>query len=114
MPTKVDDVEMLQTYLKGVQERSEHHAGNVNKVIYTLGGLIVSFKDEKSSVSVMERDGELKNVLWFYRSGLRYALSYNHNSGKIEMREGSLKGIAKWKFDNNTLIEDLIGVFSSL
>jgi len=65
MPVRVNDVEVLKEYFSAVVKRSEHHAPNVNEVIYTLLGLIILSMDENSDIQVRGSEGSTGNMLWF-------------------------------------------------
>ncbi|MBI5179296.1 MAG: hypothetical protein HZA04_08595 [Nitrospinae bacterium] len=91
MPKQVPDVNLLRDYLRGVLDRADHHANNVNEVALAIAGAVVWIKDDKP-LEVRAMNGEVKNVLWFWVSGNRYALSYNHDIGQIELREKSTQG----------------------
>lgn len=62
----------------------------------------------------MAREGELKNVLWFHVGGQRYALSYNHDSGEIELRLGTTHGNVVASFGNETPLDEVRRAFESL
>ena len=52
MPTHIDDISLLQEYIRGVVERAEHHARNVNRIIYPLVGVIIRFKNQDRALEV--------------------------------------------------------------
>jgi hypothetical protein len=56
----------------------------------------------------------MKNVLWVRISGHRYALSYNHTAGTIEVRDGSTQGTVLASFSNATPLADVKRFFESL
>lgn len=80
MTVRVNDVEVLKQYFSGVVGRSEHHAQNVNEVIYTLLGLIILNIDENSDIQVRSNNGDTGNMLWFTTNGQRYAFRYEHSN----------------------------------
>ena len=112
MASKINEVDVLQEYIKQLTVKSDHHAKNVNEIIFPLIGTIVWKKT--GDMQVLERDGEIKNVLWVYIGSKKYAFSYNHNKFKIEMREKSIKGKVLFSFDNNTNVKDIVENFSNL
>lgn len=114
MPRTVSDVEVLSEYLRGVVDRAEHHAGGVDEIALAVAGAVLWKKDAGTSVKVMERDGELKNVLWVYVSRARYALSYNHVAGAIEVRQGTTHGQALATFTNKSTVNDVKTFFAHL
>lgn len=113
MAITVKDIDTLQAYIEGVMERADHHAGKVNEVALTIAGAIVWKKDERS-IKVMERAGETKNVLWVTIGSNKYAFSYNHELGKIEMREKSIQGKVLHEFDNSTTASEVKNIFEKL
>lgn len=113
MSQAVSDVDTLQRYIAGVVSRANHHAHNVNEIALALVGAIIWRKDA-TEIKVMTRDGEMTNVLWVSIGGKRYAFSYNHGMGTVEMREGTLKGNVLASFNNATSIADLMKVFEKL
>lgn len=114
MAMVVTEVEQLRQYIQGVMARADHHAGNVKEVALTLVGAILWRKDDDGAIKVMERDGETTNVLWVLIGGNRYAFSYNHAAGLIEMREGSIQGKILHTFSNSTSSSAVYSIFKSL
>ena len=113
MAVTLKDIDTLQEYILGVMNRAEHHAGAVKEIALALVGAIV-WKKDVSSIKVMEKDGETKNVLWVEINTKRYAFVYNHGSQKIDMRLGSIQGTVLHQFDNSTKLSVLMGVFNKL
>lgn len=114
MALTVKDVEELQAYLRGVMERADHHAGSVKEIALALTGAIIWRKDDAGQIEVMVQSGEVKNVLWVHIGGTRYAFSYKHATGKIEMRQGTTKGRTLHTFSNATPLSDLYNIFEAL
>ena len=114
MPFTIQDVNTLQEYIQGVMARASDHAGQVTAIALALAGAIVWRKDNDDPIEVMEVDGELKNVLWVRIGGSRYAFSYKHNTGQIEMREGTTQGRVIQTFDNGTSVTQVESVFRNL
>ncbi|HGL3875891.1 TPA: hypothetical protein ACKE0Z_003769 [Klebsiella pneumoniae] len=44
----------------------------------------------------------------------KYAISYNHDTLEIEMREGSVKGDVLFSLTNNTNTEDVLDMLKDL
>ena len=112
MPQQVTDIDVLRNYLRGVMDRADHHAQDVNEVALAVAGGVVWRKDD-DPLEVMTRDGEMKNVLWFRVNGKRYALSYNHDTGEIELRENTTQGKVVASFNNtmsNAQVRSIFGV----
>lgn len=114
MPARVPDVDTLQTYIRGVMDRAEHHARNVDEVCLTVAGALVWRKDPGTDLQVMAQAGEMKNVLWVHIGGHRYALSYNHHSGTIDVREGSIQGKVLACFTNASTTAAVKSFFAAL
>ena len=113
MAHSVTEVSELQTYIQGIIERAEHHAGNVDEIALVLAGAIVWQKDD-NPIKVMTKDGNIKNVLWVFIRGKRYAFSYNHQSDEIEMREKSIQGTVLHTFSNGTQLSEVKKIFQEL
>ena len=114
MPMTVTEIEELRAYLNGVMNRAEHHAGAVNEIALALAGAILWRKDDDQPIKVMAHQGETKNVLWVHIGGQRYAFSYNHDAGQIEMRVGTTQGPTLHTFTNATPLADLHQAFAAL
>ena len=112
MPREIDDIDVLQQYIRGVVERAEHHAPGVDEIALALAGAIVWRKEGR--LRALERDGEMKNVLWVTIGQTRYALSYNHNSAAIEVREQTVQGRTLASFTNDSPLADVKRFFGSL
>lgn len=80
-------------------DRADHHAQNVNDVCLSVAGGVVWRKDD-DPLEVMIREGEMRNVLWFKVNRKRYALSYNHNTGEIELRQNTTQESVVASFSN--------------
>ncbi len=113
MALTVKDVNLLSEYISGVMSRADHHAGNVEEISLALAGAILWRKDD-ANIKVMAHGNDTKNVLWVTIGGTKYAFSYNHDSEKIEMREGSTQGNTIHEFDNSTPLSSLVSIFKSL
>jgi hypothetical protein len=114
MPVQVDDVSALQQYLDGVVNRADHHADNVNEVVFPLIGATVYFKNPKSPNKVLVREAATGNVLWVWFGSSKYAFSYDHKSASIVLKRGSTHGKVIARFTNATGTADIINLFSTL
>lgn len=108
MATTVTEIEVLRAYIGGVMNRAAHHANGVDEVALTLIGAILWRKDTDQEINV------LVNVLWVHIGGRRYAFSYNHDSGEIEMREGTTQGAVRHVFTNAVTAASVKNIFSAL
>lgn len=114
MALTVTEVEELRQYLCGVMARADHHAGNVKEIALALAGAILWRKDDDKAIKVMAHGGNTKNVLWVYISGQRYAFSYNHDTGEIEMRKENTHGPTLHTFTNATPLSSVMAIFKAL
>ena len=114
MAIKVQSVEELQKYFKGVVDRSEHHAPGIADIIYPLLGMIVLKLDDNSDIQVRSYDDAPGNMLWVHINGVRYAFRYNHVDDAIEMRKDNYKGPVLHKITNETGITGLKSIFDGL
>jgi hypothetical protein len=114
MALSVIEVEELRSYLKGVMDRADHHAGQVNEIALALTGAILWRSNDNESIKVMLREGETTNVLWVKIGSERYAFSYVHSTQEIEMRKSSLSGPTIHKFTNATPLTDIYSIFKAL
>ena len=112
MPRAVTDIEVLQEYISGVMERAGDHAENVKDICLAIAGAIIWRKD--GDIQVYEREGQMTNALWVPINGRKYALSYNHVTGAIEVREGSMRGTVLASLDNNNTTTDVRHLFEGL
>ena len=56
----LNTIEDLQKYFNGVKERANHHAGNVNNIIYPLLSFVILYS---SYINAREYKGELANIV---------------------------------------------------
>jgi len=113
MPTPVNDVQKLKEYLSGVMNNAEHHGQTVDTICLALFGAILWRKDSEDMVA-LEREGEMKNVIWVKIGGNKYAFSYNHDTKQIDMRERTTQGRIVHSFSNSTPLSEVKEVFQRL
>ena len=113
MSQSVEEVAELQKYLQGVLNRADHHADNVNEVILTLTGAIIWRKDPES-IRVYTQKGKTGNVLWVHIGGKKYAFSYDHVNGTIEMRADGIQGSVVRTFSNADTAASVKQFFANL
>jgi hypothetical protein len=114
MAFSLNSVEELQKYIGGVIERAEHHAQNVDKVIYPMLCLIVARFDPQYDIKVRQYNNNSANMLWVHINNTDYAFCYNHTVPAIEIRKDTMNGIVLYSIDNNKSIADLINIFDKL
>ncbi len=113
MALTVNDVDTLSSYISGVMNRADHHAGNVEEITLALAGAIIWRKGD-TNIKVMTRGKDTKNVLWVTINEEKYVFSYNHNNKKIEMRIKNTQGNTIHEFDNSTPLSELVNIFKGL
>ena len=111
MPIHITGVDTLKEYILGVMARAEHHAQNVDEVCLAVAGAIV-WRGER--IEVLQRQSAMSNVLWMYIGDKKYAFSFNHNTGLIEVRQNNLQGSVMTTFSNNTPHSEVKQFFSRL
>lgn len=112
MPVALPDVDLLQAYLTRVLERADHHARGVDQIALALVGAVVWRK--AGTLEVMPTKDGTGNVLWFHVGKSRYALTYNHDAGTIDLKRKSTQGELVASLDNNTSLADLRKLFEGL
>lgn len=105
MATTIENIEILREYLKGVLDRANHHAQNVNHIVLAIAGGIIWRSN--NNIKVLSREGNMKNVLWIEVSNNKFCFVYNHDSENIDVRESSIQGKTIKSFNNNTPIDDV-------
>ncbi|CAD5356948.1 hypothetical protein [Citrobacter freundii] len=115
MAIKANDIEILHRYAQGVMERSEHHAQNVGVVALTLLGGVI-WKAVPGSIEIRTYNGNLANMVWWKSesSQKNYAISYNHETLEIEMRDESVKGDVLFSLSNSTAPESVLKMLADL
>lgn len=117
MAVAIETTEILKDYFDGVLARADHHAKEVEEVALPLMGAVIW--RSCGEIQVREVKEGYGNVLWFTTnsngSGYnRYALSYNHSTRKIEMRDRSQKGDVLYEFDNSVSSGRILEIFRYL
>ena len=112
MATTINNIGVLKTYISGVLDRANHHAHNVNEIALAIARGIIW--RTTNNVRVMSRAGEMKNVLWLKVDDRTLCFAYNHDTGNIEVREGSTHGNVIITFNNATPLSNVKTFFESL
>jgi len=113
MPLTVADLKTLEEYLDGVMNRSDHHAKTVGAITLALVGAVL-WKKDPNPIEVRTHDGKAANILWFHVNGNRYALAYNHKEKCIDLRDRTLTGAVRHKFNNKSSVSDVYNAFGNL
>jgi hypothetical protein len=113
MALTIQDFNQLHLYVDNVMVNGVlHHAPNVRDIaLAVVGGVVWKATQD---IKVMTRNGVTKNVLWFYVGSAKYALTYVHATGDIELRSGSLQGTPIAIFNNSTGANNVLQIFSGL
>lgn len=111
MPRNIVGVDVLKQYILGVMERAEHHGQNVDEICLAVAGAIVWKADR---IDVYERMGSMGNALWLYVDDKKYLLSFNHDTGEIEVRQASTQGDVLASISNATSVAQVKQFFGSL
>ena len=114
MPITVADVDTLQRYIVGVMDKADHHANGVQDVCLAVAGAIIWKKDAGTTIEVFAVDGDMKNVLWVYVRGTRYAFSYHHPTAAIQIRRNTTQGPVLHSLTNQTPSADIREIFERL
>ena len=113
MPLEITEVQQLREYLRGVMDRAEHHAGNVDEIALAIAGAVIWRMDDEP-LEAFTREGQTKNVLWARVDSRRLAFSYNHEKETIEVREGTTHGRVLRSFSNDNSAGDVARFFRGL
>lgn len=111
MALQIATVALLKDYLNGVMSRADHHGQNVNEIVLTLIGAVIW---KAQNIDVGTYKDTTTNVLWLTVNNNRYVLAYNHDTGNIEIRVGSLRGHVLATFNNTTTALNIKSIFSAL
>jgi len=112
MATTIESIEILQEYLKGVLNRANHHAQNVNSIALAIAGGIIWRSTNR--IKVLSREGDMKNVLWLEVNQIKLCFVYDHLGGNIDIRETSIQGKTIKSFNNNTPLDEVKTFFESI
>jgi len=107
----VTDMDTLARYGRGVLARAKHHGANIMRVLPDILGNTILRGTELE----LYGDGT-KNAMFFtsVRTGRRYAMSYDHDAGAVQLKEGSLQGPVLQRINNSTGRERVAEIFEAL
>lgn len=111
---QMQTTELLKDYFEGVLRRADHHAQSVEQVSLTLMGAVLWKATDVIEVREVKKtsvNANKGNILWFRSNGKRYAMIYNHKTGKIELRNRTMRGTTLYEFDNNTPTKRVLEIF---
>ena len=101
-------IDELTEYVRAVMARCDHHAKHLETIVPLITGTLVLYAQPDSLT-------RLTNVLWFRSAstGQRYCTAYNHATRRIEVRDGTVRGITLFTFGEENGV-DVNAVFSTL
>lgn len=112
MALEIDSIDQLKTHIAGVMERADHHAQNVYKIVLPLVGLVIW---KAANIRARTYAGNTANMIWFdTESGDSYAIVFNHEEHKIDIRNRGQQGDNLLSIDNRTPMDTLIRFFDKL
>jgi len=114
MAKKLITIQELHDYFIGVTQRADHHAKEVDEIVYPLLGSIVKYMDRETFIEVWDKEGETGNLLWAIINGTRYAFRYDHKQVTIEIRKKTHRGVLVSTISNKNTLAELYTVFEEL
>lgn len=111
MAVSIESIEELNKYFSGVVKRAEHHAGEVNDIIYPLLGFVIL---KASYIKARFYRENPANVLTVEIDNRMYCIMYSHGNECIEIRENNLNGKTLCSFDNSSTIKDIKNFFNNI
>lgn len=112
MALEVSNITDFQKYFDGVMGRADHHADKVNEIILAIVGGVVWRSNGR--FKVREYNGTPANMLWMDVDDKRYCFKYNHETGNIEVCEGSHNGAVIKVLNNDTTLAEVKAFFEGL
>ena len=113
MAKELTTIQDLKEYFTGVVSRAEHHAKDVEEIIYPLLGMIIAFKDSDTNIEAWGQDGT-GNLIWVMIKGTRYAFRYEHSPDSIEIHKDTYRGELIEIITNKNTLNELRDIFSKL
>lgn len=114
MSVSLVTVRQLQSYIVGLMNRSDHHAGPVKNVLLAVIGGILWRMNPNMRARVHEKEGETRNVIWVWFGEERYLFLYNHEAQTIELHREGRRGDLLYRFTNDTTLDEVMRVFEEL
>lgn len=109
MSQHLESLEDLHVFLQSAAKRANHHAKEVESVLYTLiGGLLVN-SNQLTSIKIR------KNILWARVKNRDLVFAYNHEKRTIEVRDRTQRGTVLASFhDHPSSSEQVFSFFETL
>jgi len=109
MTKSLQSLEDLHEFLQSAAKRANHHAKEVESILYTLiGGLLVN-SSQLTSIKVR------KNILWAKVNNRDLVFAYHHDKRVIEVRDRTQRGTVLASFqDHPSSSEQVLPFFQTL
>lgn len=92
----------IDDYVAYVDNQAVHHAPNVKDVLFDLAQEVIGRLNLLSDrIEVFERNGKIARTCWVTITGKRYVFSYDYGTHQIVLRDQSIQGVERFRFDNN-------------
>ncbi len=96
----------IDAYLRLVRRAANHHGHNVEHIIDYIAAEVRRRVNLNSDlIEAYERLGKIGRTCWVTIAGNRYAFSYVHANGQIELREDGIQGRVLACFDNSVSLK---------
>lgn len=103
MARRLTDDAVIDQYVLKVIKDAHHHAPNVVAVVMPLSQAVRSRLNlTVDKIEVYERNGQTARTCWITIQQKRYVFTYNHSTGKIDLKNRSLQGPVLHTFENDT------------
>lgn len=112
MALTITTLSVLNEYITGVMNRADEHAQQVNEIVLTLAGAVIWRATQ--DVEVRTYNDETANFLWLMVNDHRYAIAYNHQTSRVEIRNRNQNGTVLAEFNNLSTAADVKRIFSDL
>ena len=110
--SKKINVRLLRTYFKGVLGRTEHHAGNVDEVIYYLLGAVMQFGSDE--IEVRTYKDNVANEIWFNINQQKYCMVYDHEKECVVLKRNTHDKTFEVVFNNDNSLQEVLKTFKTL
>jgi hypothetical protein len=109
----INSIGDVQSYLRRIRVKSDHHANNVRDLIERLSCAVFT---KYPKAMVREYMGQMGNILYIVgeNTNKKYYFKYNHDEQSIDIRENSPYGTLIKRFTNNTPSLEIIETVSSM
>jgi hypothetical protein len=113
MSATIEEVRELERYLAMIARRADHHANEVNAIIFSLIGAALHYADHRG-ISVRTRKNKITPQLRITINRWPYVLSWSKSARKIVVKQKNQQGKRLTAFDNNDTHEVVRNFFEAL